>query len=607
MADYKEKIDIFRQMEAPNSIELRVQVAIITFGILTCWLLLDLQWLLYWYSAYVGLIVIEKTAQSQMAGSGKRSHFIVLLALNFCLATVYAILPATIWIIGDDAYQLAATALLVGATLNTFLVRSRMWQVVLCYMIPNAFVFVAILIDMYVSRGLGSDVIGAGIVAICVLGYFAVAIQEANRSHRELIQTRERLAHSQKVEAIGNLTGGVAHDFNNLLNVVSGNLELLRDATDTKDREALIAHALQAVERGAGLTQQMLAFGRRSHLRPQSVEIRVALAELEHMLSRLLPSTVNFVVQCSPKQPFIFVDASAFQTAMITLCINARDAMPRGGDLEITVYEWDRKLRSVRFRSPEASEMIPDLCISVQDKGPGIPDHLIEQVVEPFFSTKPAGAGTGLGLSMVAGFVAQSGGELLIEQPRAGGTRVRMILPQYEASTLAAAKDAARSPAMTHGRDPKTVDVLVVEDEPQLRRLIEVRLEHDGFNVKSAETGDDALQLIGSGYRPDVVISDVVMPGAVQGPDLLTDLSRRFENMHFIVISGYAHRDNDWSKISEEKFTFYQKPVSICALSDAVLRMIGAPQSQDYDPGQTSKFASMHSYSEQTVVAEDLF
>lgn len=607
MADYKTKIDIFRQMEAPNSTELRVQVAIITLGILTCWLLLGLQWLLYWYAAYVSLIVIEKTAQSKMAGSGKRAHFIILLALNFCLATVYAILPATIWIIGDDTYQLAATALLVGATLNTFLVRSRIWQVVLCYMIPNAFVFFAILIDMYLSRGLSPEVIGAGTVAICVLGYFAVAIQEANRSHREHIQTRERLAHAQKVEAIGNLTGGVAHDFNNLLNVVSGNLELLRDAADRKDREALITHALQAVERGAGLTQQMLAFGRRSHLRPQPVEIRMALAELEHMLSRLLPSTVNLNFRCSPKHPLVLVDPNAFQTAMINLCINARDAMPHGGDLDIAIYEWDRKLRRVRFRTSERSDNLADLCISVQDKGTGIPDHIIDHVVEPFFSTKPAGAGTGLGLSMVAGFVAQSGGELLIEQPSDGGTRIRMILPQFAKQTAATITSQITSAATPAYKKPNSVSVLVVEDEPQLRRLIEVRLQHDGFKVRCAETGDAALAMIDGGYLPDVVLSDVVMPGNLQGPDLMGALSERFPDMLFIIISGYAHRDNDWSKISDEKFTFYQKPVSICVLSDAVSRLTGTSQSQDYDPGQSAKLATTHSPSRQAVVAEDRF
>ena len=353
------------------------------------------------------------------------------------------------------------------------------------------------------------------------------AVVEARGRLRE---RETQLAHAQKMEAVGQLTGGIAHDFNNLLTAVAGSLELLRvrnpDLADTR----LLTDALSASRRAGDLVQRLLAFSRRQALRPEVVDVGEKLGEMSELLRISLGVGVELEVHLPTWPVRALVDPAQLESAVLNLAINARDAMPAGGRLGLTVS---------RIHLNDAlRELLPGEYVSVvvEDSGTGIPPDVLPHVFEPFFSTKPDGAGSGLGLSMVFGFVRQSGGELRLESAPGKGTRIELLLPSAKGTTEhAPVTGTHRAIAVkTEAR------VLVVDDEPSVLAVVTEALELVGCEVVHASTAESALAVVDGGEPIDLVLSDVVLPGSRSGVDIVRRARALHPEMPCVLMSGFA-------------------------------------------------------------------
>lgn len=355
-----------------------------------------------------------------------------------------------------------------------------------------------------------------------------IAVAIAERKHAEM-----QLFQAQKMEAIGNLTGGIAHDFNNILQVIEGNLELLGRNIDGSDAgKRRLAHALAGVERGARLTAQLLAFGRRQPLEPTPLHLGRLLQGLDDMLRRTLGEAVEIEIVAGGGLWNCNVDRAQIENAILNLAINARDAMNGLGKLTLEVgnAELDDHYAAAH------ADLVPGqyVMLAVTDTGGGIPAEMQEKVFEPFFTTKPEGQGTGLGLSMVYGFVKQSGGHVTLYSEAGQGTTVRLYLPRTRRAEAAA--DNIAQPELRGG----TETILVVEDDDAVRATAVDLLTELGYRVLKAANGDSAMAILESGVAIDLLFTDVVMPGSVRS----TDLARRMMAMHrggaVLFSSGYT-------------------------------------------------------------------
>ncbi|QCL97431.1 hybrid sensor histidine kinase/response regulator [Agrobacterium tumefaciens] len=346
----------------------------------------------------------------------------------------------------------------------------------------------------------------------------------------------EELRQSQKMEAIGQLTGGLAHDFNNLLTVISGNLEMAESKLGDESVRYLIREAQDAAADGAKLTSQLLAFGRRQPLNPQRFDIGELIGTISDLLRRTLGEAIAFTTVVTGFRNEAIVDASQLQNALLNLVINARDAMPKGGALTVEISRVKLDL--------DYAHMYPSIKpgnyvqISVTDTGTGMAPEVKEKAFEPFFSTKDAGAGTGLGLSMVYGFARQSGGNVQLYSEPGQGTSVRIFLPAAMGSAGPLEDDIKDvSTAIAPGRGEK---ILVVEDDARVRRVAVARLAALGYCVVEASNGVEALQHLENHSDIDVLFSDIVMPGGMAG-DELADLVRTMRpDIRILFTSGYA-------------------------------------------------------------------
>jgi len=344
------------------------------------------------------------------------------------------------------------------------------------------------------------------------------------RTHAE-----EQLAHSQRLEAIGQLTGGIAHDFNNLLTVISGNLQLLEgELEDKPDVQETLAAALRAIGRGAELTRKLLVFARRQRLNPQAIDPAILLGELAPMLTRTLGESVKVEVACAPGTPHVFVDPAELDAALVNLAINARDAMPRGGTLRISA-----RVREVDF-AESSSELAAGryVAIEVRDTGTGMAPGVLARAFEPFFTTKEVGRGSGLGLPMVYGFVKQSGGHIAAESRPGHGTRIELLLP-------------AASPAAKPKPAPEAADrgggetILVVEDEDEVRRVAIAFLNSVGYTTLAAANAEEALQALRSHQEIALLFSDVVLGSGMNGRELAQAARRLRTDLPVLLTSGY--------------------------------------------------------------------
>ncbi|OHV15388.1 hybrid sensor histidine kinase/response regulator [Methylorubrum extorquens] len=362
-------------------------------------------------------------------------------------------------------------------------------------------------------------------------------VTERRNVQQELEATRARFIQSQKMEAIGQLTGGVAHDFNNLLAVVLGNLSLARKRlpNDPKLRQ-LIENSIQAAERGATLTKRMLAFARRQELTRGPVDVPELVRGMAELLQRTISSNIPVSTQFPLQLPLAFVDASQLELALLNLTVNARDAMPDGGAITISAREERINTREVPGL-PAGSY----ICLSVTDTGTGMDAETLTKATEPFFTTKGVGKGTGLGLSMIHGFAGQSGGRLVLRSILGQGTTAELWLPVAEAHLL---HQEGETP---HPDLPilNPMTVLVVDDDPLVLMNISAMLEDLGHEVLEASSGQQALRILRrSAETIDLVITDQVMPG-MTGVQLIEAIRATHAELPVILASGYSELPED--------------------------------------------------------------
>lgn len=355
-----------------------------------------------------------------------------------------------------------------------------------------------------------------------------------------LAQAEEALRQAQKMEAMGQLTGGVAHDFNNLLTPIVGLLDMFQRKGIGGEREhRLIAGAAQAAERAKTLVQRLLAFARRQPLQAVPVDIGRLVAEMGDLISSTTGPQIQVTVETPETLPMALADPNQLEMALLNLSVNARDAMPNGGTLRISA-----KLRTVDAMHPSRLQSGDYLCISVADSGVGMDESTLAHAVEPFFSTKGVGQGTGLGLSMVHGLTSQLGGALTIRSAPGAGTTIELWLPvsRAGAAPVSIIPEANLLPS-TAGT------VLLVDDEPLARMSTAEMLTDLGYSVVEAGSAEDALQRIDEGVRPSLLVTDHLMPG-MSGTELSRALRDRYPDLQILVVSGYARSEGITSDVA---------------------------------------------------------
>lgn len=374
-------------------------------------------------------------------------------------------------------------------------------------------------------------------------------------------QLEEQLRQSQKMEAIGQLAGGVAHDFNNLLTVISGYAEILMNRLPEGDpNSALVKGIGDAAERAAWLTARLLAFGRRAVSAPQVFDLNALVSDGERILRRLIGEHIALQVDTEPRPLHVKLDPGQWSQVMLNLAINARDAMPAGGTLRITTRSLDADSMFLRNHPGLADGTYA--CFSVSDTGLGMQPEVRAHIFEPFFTTKEVGKGTGLGLAVVHGIVTQAGGAIDVETAPGAGTTFTVYLP--------AAKYEPVGPSATAWRREAGAgeSILLVEDEAVLRELLEVALTAHGFTVWSASDGEDALRVLDRpGARVDLLVTDMVMPGKLNGRELAGAVRQRFPSVKVLFISGYLDDPALRKAGLGDNAPWLQKPFSLAAIA----------------------------------------
>ncbi|WP_417210952.1 ATP-binding protein [Antarctobacter sp.] len=344
-----------------------------------------------------------------------------------------------------------------------------------------------------------------------------------------------RVRQSQRIEVIGTLTGGVAHDFNNLLAVILGNLELCLELDREEDRRELIQSAIKATVRGAGLTRNLLSFARRAHLEPKRINLNQTIQDTMAWGSRVLPKTIALENSLMAGLWDVELDATSAENAIINILLNARDAMPEGGRVTI-------ETANMRIGEEYVSERDEDIepgryvMLAISDTGHGIPADKLDSIFEPFYTEKPVGEGSGLGLSMVQGFIKQSGGAIRVYSEVGVGTTFKLYFKAAEKHE----QDARPEPQKTLQPPSGAASILVAEDESEVMRILKRTLEDAGYDVTTAQTGDEALEIYQAVGQFDLLITDVVMPGRLLGPGLAKAIRQIDPALPCIFLSGYA-------------------------------------------------------------------
>jgi PAS domain S-box-containing protein len=347
-------------------------------------------------------------------------------------------------------------------------------------------------------------------------------------------QSQESTLQAQKMEAIGQLTAGMAHDFNNLLQVINGNLEVAQASLHNPDAaRTALDRAQRAALRAGKLTQQLLTFARKQRLEPKRININALVVEFSEMLVRTLGDKVELRLDLRPGLPLCNLDPTHLEMALLNVLINARDAMPDGG--EVTVATSFMRAEERRHSDNRAHSMPPGTYVTlcVIDNGAGMAPEVLRRATEPFFTTK--GPGTGLGLAMVHGFVQQSHGRLEIESTPGGGTTVHMTFPVADDGI----HRVPETPDAVDDADARKCTVLVVEDNDDVRELAEAVLAMAGYDVRSASSGEQALQVLEGGAPIDLLFTDVIMPGGMNGLELVERTRALRPGLPVLVTTGY--------------------------------------------------------------------
>ena len=366
--------------------------------------------------------------------------------------------------------------------------------------------------------------------------HFTGILHDLSVQHREQVERTKleaQLHQAQKMEAIGNLTGGMAHDFNNMLGVIIGNIDLLRDLKgDDPDIDELTREALDAAFRGADLTRRLLAFARQQPLRPQHVDVNELVSGITRLLRRTIGEDVEISLDLATELWPVVVDPAQLEASLTNLATNARDAMADGGRLMIVT---GNRTLDADYAAQHA-EVVPGgyLMLEVSDTGCGMTPEVMHRIFEPFFTTKSRDKGTGLGLSMVFGFIKQSGGHIGVYSEPGIGTTFRLFLPRMAEDVPIVEESAATS--LLHGRGES---VLVVEDNAALRRVVTRQLGELGYRVLAAENAAAGLELLDR-QSIDLLLTDIVMPGGINGRELARRARQRWPGIKIVFTSGFS-------------------------------------------------------------------
>jgi signal transduction histidine kinase/CheY-like chemotaxis protein len=385
-------------------------------------------------------------------------------------------------------------------------------------------------------------------------------VDEATAELRQQMADRARiedaLRQAQKMEAIGQLTGGVAHDFNNLLMVIIAGLEMIERHRDGERFGSFVEGMRNAAQRGASLTRQLLAFSRRQPLKPQPVDLARHFGDMRELLDRSLGENVRLVADFAPDVWPVEVDPSELELVVLNLAFNARDAMPDGGTITVR------------------GENLPGdfVRLTIADTGTGMPPDVAARAFEPFFTTKEIGKGSGLGLAQAYGFARESGGTVEIQSEVGRGTRVVLTLPRSYAQAPERSRTGAHSPPIPAGNRPRLGEVLLVEDDDEVARLVSEMLDELGYGVLRTASASGALGALANGRKFDLVFSDIMMPGGMDGVGLARELRQRRPNLPVLLTSGHpgaARRD-----IEAEGLQVLAKPYRLEELRTAVTQAV---------------------------------
>lgn len=374
-------------------------------------------------------------------------------------------------------------------------------------------------------------------------------LSEKKAAEEALAKANAALFQAQKMESIGKLTGGIAHDFNNLLSVLSSGLELLglnHAAIDTKTLDSM----RRAIDRGATLTQQLLAFARQQPLKPETRNVNRLIAGFESVLRRAGTANIDFEVRLDPHVQSVLVDSASFESALLNLVVNARDAMPKGGSISV-------ESAAVTLHANE----VPNLGagqyvrVTVRDNGTGMSDETRERAFEPFYTTKPVGKGSGLGLSQVYGFIKQSGGEVVIESRLGEGTAISIYLPSVVENA--------------HEQHGGCETVLIVEDEPDLIDVASALFLNMGYEVATATSAQEALNVLAN-REVDILFTDIIMPNGIDGIELAKRTREQHPGIKTILASGFPLPALQARHSDLHEFTFVNKPYRLADLARAL-------------------------------------
>ena len=380
-------------------------------------------------------------------------------------------------------------------------------------------------------------------------------VTERRQAELALERTREQLAQVQKMEAIGQLTGGIAHDFNNLLMIISGHAEMLR----RRLIEPKALHGLDAIQtaarRGESLTRQLLTFSRRQPLNPEPVDLRQRIEAVRGMITSSLRDNITLVVDLPSDLWAVEVDVAELDLSLVNIAVNARDAMQDGGTFTVSA----RNIPAGAGRSGHPTADHVELLLT--DTGIGIPREMLTKIFDPFFTTKAVGKGTGLGLSQVYGFANQSGGNVSVASEVGRGTTITLSLPRNKAVAVAVADTAGAEVGV-----PAEGMILVVEDNLEVADVTATLLEQIGYDVVRAGNAVEALARLQEGRRVDLIFSDIVMPGGMNGIHLAQEVSERYPGIRVLLTTGYS----DVAAAAETRFPILRKPFELTALERAI-------------------------------------
>jgi PAS domain S-box-containing protein len=383
-------------------------------------------------------------------------------------------------------------------------------------------------------------------------------LTERRDAQEKLVETREQLAMAQKMEAIGKLTGGIAHDFNNLLMIIGGNAQTFKRLLDPKLPRAL--EAIQtAAKRGETLTRQLLTFSRRQHVSPTIVDLNDCIRNIRTMIESSLRGNIVYNENLEAGVWPVEVDLAELELAIVNVAVNARDAMPNGGTFTLSVGNATTNHELLGAHPTEAF-----VAIKFSDTGMGIPPNLLSKIFDPFFTTKEVGKGTGLGLSQVYGFAHQAGGTVRAESKLGFGTTITVYLPAYAGKEIASKEISAAD--TRHSQRPT---VLVVDDSADVAEVTSSLFEHLGYHTVYQDSADAALKLLADGTKVDLVFSDIVMPGTIDGVGLASEIRSRYPRLPVILTTGYS----DAAQAAPSDLKILRKPFDTDALRSFIQDM----------------------------------